>query len=38
VVVAVVAMRMMEVATDAVIEVIPVRNRFVTAAGAVDMA
>jgi hypothetical protein len=37
-VVAVVSMRMMEVAADAVVDVIAVRDRLVAAAGAVDMA
>lgn len=36
-VVAVVAMRVMKVAADAVVCVIAVRNRLMTAAGAVDM-
>jgi hypothetical protein len=36
-IVAVVAVRMLEVAADAVIDVIPVRNRLVTATRAVDM-
>jgi hypothetical protein len=38
VVVAVVAMRMMEVAADTVVDVIAVRNRLMAAAGDVDMA
>jgi hypothetical protein len=37
-IVAVVSMRMMEVAADAVVDVIAVRDRLVAAAGAVDMA
>ena len=37
-VVAVVSMRMMEVAADAVVDVVAVRDRLVAAAGAVDMA
>ena len=36
-VVAVVAMRMMEVAADAVIDMVGVRNRLVAAAGTMDM-
>jgi hypothetical protein len=38
VIVAVVAMRMMKVAADAVVQVVAVGNCLVTAAGAMDMA